>query len=87
MASMTEAEIQETLRDFLIHEFPRHARAIAQVSADDSLVDLGLLDSLGLLTLVTFVELKWNVKIAPKDFTPESFKSLNRIAATLGRYR
>jgi acyl carrier protein len=84
---MTDSEILETLRDFLMREFPRQAQAVARASADDSLADLGLLDSLGLLTLVTFVELKWNVKIAPKDFTAESFKSLHRIKATLERYR
>jgi len=84
---MTESEILQTIRDFLMREFPRHAQAVARASPDDSLVDLGLLDSLGLLTLVTFVELKWNVKIAPKDFKAESFKSLRAIEATLGRYR
>ena len=70
-----------------MREFPRHAEAVERASPDDSLVELGLLDSLGLLTLVTFVELKWNVKIAPRDFTAESFKSLHRIQATLERYR
>jgi acyl carrier protein len=80
-------DIQETLRDFLMREFPKQKDAIASVSADDSLADLGLLDSLGLLTLVTFIELKWNVKIAPKDFKPENFRSLRLIQATLERYR
>lgn len=84
---MTETETEKTLREFLMREFPKQAKALAVASADDSLVDLGLLDSLGLLTLVTFVELKWNVKIAPKDFTAESFKSLARIEATLEGYR
>jgi acyl carrier protein len=84
---MAESETLTILRDFLKREFPKHAAALARASADDSLVDLGLLDSLGLLTLVTFVELKWSVKIAPKDFTPESFRSLHQIEATLGRYR
>ena len=84
---MTASEIHETLRGFLMGEFPKHARALASASADDSLADLGLLDSLGLLTIVTFVELKWNVKIAPKDFKAESFKSLHAIEATLERYR
>jgi acyl carrier protein len=84
---MSESETQTTLREFLMREFPKHAPAIARASAEDSLVDIGLLDSLGLLTLVTFVELKWNLKIAPKDFTTDSFRSLQRIEATLGRYR
>jgi len=84
---MTASDIQETIRAFLTGEFPKQASAIASAAADDSLADLGLLDSLGLLTLVTFVELKWNVKIAPKDFKAESFKSLRAIEATLERYR
>ncbi len=84
---MTESETQKTVRDFLVREFPKQAKAILGASADDSLVDLGILDSLGLLTLVTFVELKWNVKIAPKDFSAASFQSLRTIEATLERYR
>jgi acyl carrier protein len=84
---MTESETQTTLRDFLMREFPKHAHAIARASADASFEDLGFLDSLALLSLVTFVELKWNVKIAPKDFSAQNFKSLNLIEATLDRYR
>jgi acyl carrier protein len=84
---MTASGIQDTLRAFLIGEFPKQAGSIASATAEDSLADLGLLDSLGLLTLVTFVELKWNVKIAPKDFKAECFKSLRAIEATLERYR
>jgi acyl carrier protein len=84
---MTDPDLVQTLRDFLMREFPRQAQAIARASTDESLVDLGILDSLGLLTLVTFVELKWSVKIAPKDFTKESFLSFDRIQATLERYR
>jgi acyl carrier protein len=84
---MTEAEIVQTLRDFMIREFPKQARSIAGAKEDDSLAELGILDSLGLLTLVTFVELKWSVKIAPKDFTAKAFRSLREIQTTLGRYR
>jgi acyl carrier protein len=68
-----------TLREFMMQEFPLKAEAIASLSGDDPLGPLDVIDSLGLLTVATFVEEKWRVKVPPRDFSPKTFDTLNRI--------
>lgn len=70
----------EVIRCFLGQEFPNHASAIAEMSPDHSLIELGILDSLSLLMLVMFIETKWNIKVPPKDFVPDQFDTIYRIS-------
>lgn len=40
----------------------------------------GILDSMGFLDLITFVEEKYGIKIKDKEIVPENFDSLQNIA-------
>jgi hypothetical protein len=84
---MDEPTIIETLRQFAVREFPQQRAAIAGASEDSPLAPLGILDSLGLLTWVTFAEVRWEFKVAPADFKPEAFGSLRAIARLVERAR
>jgi acyl carrier protein len=79
---MNETEITRALRDFLAREFPREKAAIARLSAQDPLAPLGILDSLGMLTLAAFVEARWGVKIPARSFEA-TFASLESAAAAI----
>jgi acyl carrier protein len=50
---------------------------------DESLFDLGLIDSFGLTTLVEELERQFGVKVPDDDLVPRKFESLNRIAEYL----
>jgi acyl carrier protein len=78
----TDTEIIRLLRDFLAGEFPRESAAIHRLSAQDPLATLGVLDSLGMLTLAAFVEARWGVKIPAKAFEL-SFSSLESAEAAI----
>ena len=39
----------------------------------------GIIDSLGILELVMFVEQEFGVKVADEDVTPENFDSVNKL--------
>ena len=52
------------------------------VGADENLLADDMIDSLGMLRLVAFVEATYSVKIPPQDFTIENF----RTAAVLSDY-
>lgn len=61
-------------RDLLFDE----SRELAE---DDELLLDGIIDSLGAIRLVGFVESTWNVSIPPQDVTVENFGTVGQIAS------
>ena len=47
------------------------------VDLDISLLDQGIIDSLGVLNLVEFLEKEFNIKIGDDEVTPENLGSIN----------
>lgn len=52
---------------------------------DVSFLQQGIIDSLGVMDLVSFVESELGVKVDPADITPENFDSVNRLSAYVER--
>lgn len=50
------------------------------LSDDDSFLERGLLDSTGILELISFVEQEYGVTVSAGELIPENFDSINRIA-------
>ena len=48
---------------------------------DASFLDEGIVDSMNLLGLVTFVEEQFSIKVDYRDILPENFDSISRLAA------
>ena len=67
------------IRNFIVEKFPG-AKA---KSLDDStrLLEEGIIDSLGVLELVTFLEEEMGVTASDEDLVPENFASVEAIAA------
>ncbi len=53
------------------------------VSEDDDLLGSGLLDSLGIMQLVLFIEKEFAVDVPPEDVTIENFQSVAKIGVYL----
>lgn len=49
-------------------------------SDDASLLENGVLDSMNVMELVTFLEEKMGLEIADDEITPENFDSINQLA-------
>lgn len=78
---MSEVEIKNTLREFITTNF-----MVATEFADaDSFLQHGIVDSLGILDLMSFVEKTWGFKPAAKDMIPDNFDSLDRLAGYIQR--
>lgn len=45
----------------------------------DSFLETGIIDSLGIVDLMLFLESEYGVKVKPKDITPENFDSVDRL--------
>ena len=55
------------------------------VELDENLLSDGLVDSLGMLRLVGFIEASFEIKIAPDQFTIVNFRDLNVISRYVAR--
>ena len=47
---------------------------------NDSLLEAGIVDSIGVMELVTFVGQTYKITVPPEDISPDNFDSINRLA-------
>lgn len=52
---------------------------------DASFLESGVIDSTGILELITFLESTYEIKVQPDEMIPENLDSVNRVAAFLSR--
>jgi acyl carrier protein len=71
--------LKRKIRTFLIANFPL-ARSMGD---EDALLGNGVLDSLGILEVVTFVEREFGITIVDDELLPENFQSISRLATFL----
>lgn len=50
-----------------------------ELETDEDLLSTGLIDSLGMMKLVVFIENEFNVKIPPEDMIIENFMTVDHI--------
>lgn len=56
-------------------------RGIDSVAHDEDLLASDILDSLGIMELVAFLEEKEGIRVADDDLTPENFQTVDSIVA------
>jgi len=49
------------------------------VASDENLISSGIIDSMGILKLVSFMEKNFGIKINNEDIVPENFQTLNAL--------
>ncbi len=79
MQARTDIEVE--IRTFLDKNFPLYEEA--KVDRDDSLVETGVIDSLGILELVDFVETRFDLRIPEDELLPENLDSIGNITRYL----
>lgn len=79
-----EVTVQDTLRNFLLTELLAGQPDLV-IADDDNLLLSGLVDSLGMLRLVAFIEAQFQCDVPPEDVTIENFATLRVIADYLER--
>ena len=73
-------EITQEIRAFVVDNF-LFGEENGHFSNSDSFLDKGLIDSMGILTLVEFVRDKYSIAIADEELVPDHWDSVERIAA------
>ena len=76
--SITSKEIEKDLIRYLKNGNPI-LNEMKDVPLNESLVELGYIDSFGVIDLVTYLENKWKVKIENAEITKEKFGSISKI--------
>lgn len=84
-ATRRDAETLAALESFLRQHIP--AAASRPVDAGTPLLSSGLLDSLGVLQLVTFLAEELGVEIGEDDFSEENFATVGALLALVARKR
>jgi len=72
--------IKTQIKQFILNEF-LPGEAEANLRDDFPLREGGILDSLGLLRVITFVEAGFNIEVGPLDAGDNNFGTVERIAA------
>jgi acyl carrier protein len=64
----------EQIREFVLQKFPLARKR--KVADSDNLLESGIIDSLGVLDLVAFLQQEFAVAVADEDLTPENFQNI-----------
>ena len=76
---MSNDPLNVEIRQFVLKRFPL-ARKL-QLKNSDALLESGILDSQGVLELVSFVEQQFSISVADDELVPENFQTIDHIAA------
>ncbi len=69
----------DTLRSF----FAEKGGKAQNLGEEDSLLENGLLDSMAIVKLVSFIEEKFGVALGDEEFDPDNFETLKAIATMI----
>jgi acyl carrier protein len=72
---------------YLAEELPHRAGEIAALDPEAPLFELGILDSLSFLGVVSHLEATYAIEVPPRDFAPEQFRTLAAMARYVERAR
>ena len=74
----TQPAIKDQIREF-IQENLASVKGITSFRDDESLMDSGVIDSLGIFRLVTFLEESFGVRIGDEEINPDNLKTVDTI--------
>jgi acyl carrier protein len=75
--------IEQEVRQFLRDNFPLSADGVT-LHREDSLIEVGVIDSTGVLELIGFIEERYELAIADEEVLPENLDSIANITRFVG---
>ncbi len=73
----------ETVHEFIVENFLFGDGE--QLTNETSFLDSGIIDSTGILELITFLEETYKIKIEDDELIPENLDSLNNVVKFIGQ--
>ena len=78
-------DVRTRIRDFVYRNFPLARKR--NVKDGDHLLETGIVDSLGVLDLVGFLEEDFGISVGDEELIPENFRDIDRLASFIQRKR
>lgn len=79
MDQTTTTSVEHRIHTFLLEKFPLARKS--GISKDTALLERGILDSLGILDVVSFLESEFSMVVNDEELLPENFQSLGTLSA------
>jgi acyl carrier protein len=76
------ADVMSQIRQFIIDEFVRNRSTIDETT---NLLEQEIIDSLGIFTLIAFIDDRFGVTVAPEEVNLENFQTLGAISSLVER--
>jgi acyl carrier protein len=76
---MNDLEVEQRVRQYLVGNHRFHGTPEA-LSSDYRLIERGVLDSMGIFEVVSFLENHYGIQIEDQDLVPQNFESLKAIS-------
>ena len=76
----------ESVSNFIVTEI-MHGAEGDSLDPQLGLLEEGIIDSLGLQQIITFIEQQFEITIDDDDLMPENFESVNAIAELIGKFQ
>jgi acyl carrier protein len=77
---MVRDEVRTSIREFITTQLAQRAED-RRIGDGDDVISSGLVDSLGIVKLVGFLETTFGVRVRDDEIVPENFASIDAIAA------
>ncbi|MBK8010410.1 MAG: acyl carrier protein [Deltaproteobacteria bacterium] len=77
-------DVEGAVRKFIAENFVM-ADELAKLANDASFLETGIIDSTGVLTLLTFIEDTYGITVDDAEMIPENLDSIERISAFVRR--
>jgi acyl carrier protein len=75
---------REIIRNFIKKNLVKKQEHL-EINDQDNIIENGVVDSLGLIKMVNFLEEKFSLRLGDEDIVPENFESIESISILLER--
>lgn len=84
---VSQGDAEQAVRQFIQENFVLASGAASELGVEDSLTQLGMIDSTGVLELIAFLEQTFSISISDEETVPENLDSVRKIVAFVGQKR
>ena len=84
MTNVVNGQIGPKIQQFVWQRFPLARKR--NLGPSDNLLESGVIDSMGVLELVGFIEQEFSILVSDDDLTPENFQNVDSIARFVERH-
>ena len=75
--------VEHTIKNFIVENFIIDGNT-DQLDHDQSFLESGIIDSTGILELVSFIEEQYNITIEDEELIPDNLDSVNNVVKFIG---